>query len=82
MKNIKPLSVSGNDTRVEFTLDDGTVVTQTIAGVPVEDAEAARAFLKDYATALEAGLELQKEKAAPPTPASGLIGVKFTVDRE
>lgn len=80
--DFKVLSVTGNDTRVEFTLNDLTKITQNLANVPVEDKDAAKAFLTQYVKDLQAGFDLQKELALTPTPATGLVGVKVTVDSE
>jgi len=73
------LSVTGNDSRVEFTLKNGSKVTQNVAGVPVDDLASAKQFLSDYALALQRGLDAQADTASSATPASGLLGVKFNV---
>lgn len=78
--DIKILSISGNDTRIEFTLNDGSKVTQTVAGVPVENMDEAKDFLTKYGSALQDGIDLQAAQTAAPTPASGLVGVKFSID--
>lgn len=82
MKSIKIISVSGTNSTIEFTLDNDTKVTQVISGVPINDADAAKSFLSDYAGAYETGLEQIKAEAASVTPASGLVGVSFSPDGE
>ena len=56
MKSFKPTKF-GKDTIVEFTLDDDTKVTETIAGLPIQGTkEEFIAACEKYGKALENGL--------------------------
>ena len=57
-------AVDGAQTTVTFLFDDGSKSTQTIAGLPTDEAALAQA-LTDYGTAYLAGLETVKATQMP-----------------
>lgn len=67
-------STQGNDSVIEFTFDDGTKSTQTIANVPLENEEVTTQFLKDYAEAYQRGKQVEEKQVA-----EGLIGKTLTI---
>ena len=54
MKSFKPVSL-GQDSTIEFILDDDSVVTHTIANLPIEDKESFVEACERYGKALERG---------------------------
>lgn len=77
---VKVISVDGNDTTIDITLTDGSVSRQTVAGIPVHDADLARRALVEYAAAYERGIEVEKQAEAEPEVARGLVGSEFVVE--
>ena len=58
--------IEENDTTVTFTFNNGSVSTQTIANLPVEDKNALTTALTDYAKAYLKGLEIIMKKEIAP----------------
>lgn len=66
-------SVQGKNAVIEFTFDDKTKSTQTIANVPVHDEALATEFLTNYAEAYQHGKEIEKKLAEAPVVAEWLL---------
>lgn len=60
MQSFKTIK-TGKETEIEFTLDDGSKSTQTIAKLPIGDKDAFIAEVERYATAYENGLKIENE---------------------
>lgn len=52
---------SGRETEIEFTLDDGSKSTQTIADLPIGSKESFIAEVERYGEAYESGLKVENE---------------------
>lgn len=52
---------TGKETEIEFTLNDGSKLTQTIADLPIGDKKSFITEVERYATAYENGLKIENE---------------------